>query len=77
MDKSKFWCIVWNPFSRAISRERLDYYEKANQEDFLDAEDQDRVEILLEISDSETQIDARINYWHSIQSDPPPLEEVR
>ena len=77
MDKSKFWCIVWNPFSRTISRERLDYYEKANQDDFLDSEDQDRIEVLLEISDSERDIDERIKHWSSIQSEPPPLEEMR
>jgi Mg2+/Co2+ transporter CorC len=74
MNKAKFWCITWNPFSRQISRERLDVYEDANQQDFLDADDQSRVEVLLEISDSETEIDERVKYWYSIQQEPPPLQ---
>jgi hypothetical protein len=32
------------------------------------------VEVLLEISDSETEIDERVKYWYSIQQEPPPLQ---
>jgi len=76
MKKSDYWCILWNPLKRYLHRERLDRYLHSNQRDFLDSTDKQRIEVLLEISDSAEEIDAKLKEWSDIQSNPPPPKPV-
>ena len=76
MKTSDYWCILWNPFQRYLHRERLDRYLQSNQRDFLDSEDRQRIEVLLEISDSEEELERKLRDWSAIQNDPPPPEFV-
>ncbi len=71
MTNSEFWCVLWNPVKRYLHRERLDYYLRSNQRAFLDSKDQDRLEVLLEISNSSDEIDAKLKEWSDIQNESP------
>jgi hypothetical protein len=76
MNYSHYWCILWNPIQRYLHRERLDRYLESNRQDFLDSNDQQRVEVLLELSSSEEEIDQKLKEWSAIQNDPPPPQAV-
>lgn len=57
MKKSNYYCILWNPHSRYLHRERLDHYLKSNKRDLLDETFKRRIEVLLDISDSPEELD--------------------
>ena len=66
MDRSKFWCVLWNPTRRNIQRERLDHYIESVHRGLHQGFDSRDAEVVLEISDSSEELDELLKKWADI-----------